>query len=111
DAGTGNTIAFNSGRGVRVGQGEFVTIVGNSSAANGGLGIDLAGDGVTPNDAGDVDIGPNDLQNFPVITAAFAGSTTRVSASLSSLPNADFLLSFYASDAADPSGFGEGQRY
>ena len=34
--------------------------------SNGGLGIDLSANGVTPNDPGDGDAGPNDLLNFPL---------------------------------------------
>jgi hypothetical protein len=52
------------------------------------------------------------LQNFPVITFAQAGSSsTVVSGSLNSLANTHFVLDFYASAAADPSGYGEGQRW
>jgi len=42
--------------------------------SNGGLPIDLGGDGPTANDPGDFDTGPNNLLNYPVITAS-AGST------------------------------------
>jgi hypothetical protein len=46
-------------------------IVGNSIFANVLLGIDLGNDGVTGNDDGlDGDIGPNNLQNFPVLVSA-----------------------------------------
>ncbi len=46
-----------------------VTITQNSIFDNSGIGIDLLGTGVTPNDVGDVDAGPNGLQNFPIITS------------------------------------------
>jgi parallel beta-helix repeat protein len=112
--GEGNTIAFNTGVGVLVDPVEGFSghrIRGNSIHSNGGLGIDLRGDGVTANDPGDADTGPNQLQNFPVLSVALAGASTRVSGNLNSAANATFNLDFYASAAADPSGFGEGARY
>ena len=72
--GAPNTIAHNLGAGVFVGSGTGNAILSNSLFANLGLGIDLATDlgpdGVTANDAGDADAGPNNLQNFPVIAIA-----------------------------------------
>jgi hypothetical protein len=64
----GNTIAFN-GVGVRVvgNTTDRVTISENSMFGNSGLGIDLLPAGVTPNDSGDGDEGPNDLLNVPVL--------------------------------------------
>lgn len=110
-AGAGNTIAFNGGRGVNIRSGDHITVLGNAIFSNGGLGIDLGNDGVTLNDPGDVDTGSNQRQNFPVISQALAGPTTRVIAALDSQPNITYLVSFYASAVADPSGHGEGQRY
>ena len=46
-----------------------------------------------------------------MITEALAGSTTQVVATLNSAANASFLISFYESAQADPSGFGQGQEY
>jgi hypothetical protein len=66
---------------------------------------------VTLNDLGDADAGANELQNFPVILQAVPGASTHVSVTLDSLPDSDFLISFYASDVADPTGFGQGRRY
>ena len=60
----GNVIAFNGGAGVSVQGGNAQ---GNAIHSNAELGIDLNNDGVTPNDPGDADSGPNGLQNFPEI--------------------------------------------
>src|SRR5262249_56440444 len=78
-----------------------------------GLGIDLGADGVTLNDPGDTDSGANNLQNFPELKAALALLTkTRVSGKLKTqLANSTYTLDFYASPKADPSGYGEGQRW
>jgi titin len=112
-AGAGNIIAGNVQSGVRI-LGSTTTgnsIRGNSIHSNGGLGIDLGGDGVTANDAGDADSGPNNLQNFPVLSAAVPGASTAIAGTLNSQPNTTFKVDFYASATADPSGYGEGQRY
>jgi hypothetical protein len=81
---TGNTVGTESAgllaygnalAGVRVGSApndaatHSNSIVG-SIYGNGGLAIDLGGDCVTGNDAGDVDQGPNGLLNFPLVSSA-----------------------------------------
>ena len=78
--------------------------------SNGNLGIDLGGDGITPNDTNDPDGGPNNLQNFPVITAAMSGSIS-ANITLNSMPNTAFRVEVFSSVAADPSGNGEGQTF
>ncbi len=113
-SGEGNIIAFNSESGVLLDDvegGTGLTIRGNSFHDNGGLGIDLGGDGVTANDSGDSDTGVNGLQNFPELTTVIGGSSTQVSGRLNSSAQTTFTLDFYASAMADPSGFGEGSRY
>jgi hypothetical protein len=110
--GAGNTIAFNGGNGVVVLSGTAKSILSNAIFGNGGLGIDLGGDGVTPNDAGDTVFGPNFLQNFPVLTGVtIGGGTTTLTGTLNSTPGDLFLIQFFASAAADPSRFGEGQTF
>jgi hypothetical protein len=119
-AGAGNIIAFNEGPGVLVVPGTTgAAVLGNSIFSNNGLGIDLGGseiptfgDGVTPNDACDVDIGPNNLQNFPVITSApiAAGSVT-ISGTLNSVARTTYRIEFFSSVAGDVSGNGEGQTF
>jgi Ca2+-binding RTX toxin-like protein len=77
-----------------------------------GLGIDLADDGVTPNDAGDADPGPNDLQNFPELTYAGSGSgRTRIEGTLAGQPSSQYLIEFFSDTSCDPSGFGEGRTF
>ena len=85
-------------------------ILSNSIFSNGGLGIDLQNDAVTANDAGDGDTGPNNLQNFPVLTSVITGSTT-IAGRLTNTPNTTFLLEFFANTVPDPSAHGEGEMF
>lgn len=67
--GKGNIIAYNGGNGITVMTSAelYNTFTENSIHNNSESGIDLFPAGPTLNDAGDVDNGPNDLMNFPVI--------------------------------------------
>lgn len=86
-------------------------ILGNAIFQNAGLGIDLGGDGVTPNDPGDGDTAPNDLQNFPVVTLAYQGSSTTLEGILNSTASTTFSLEFFANGVCDPSDHGEGEQF
>lgn len=115
--GAGNIIANNNnGGGIRVFSGTGNPIRGNSIFANQELGLDLVGgtetNRVTANDPGDTDSGPNNLQNFPVLTnARLSGGNTLVDVSLNSLPGS-YALDFFSNPAgADPSQNGEGQTF
>lgn len=108
-----NTIAYNAGNGVMIALAAASgnQVINNSIFSNVGLGIDIANDGVTPNDAADIDGGPNGRQNFPVITHAAPGSVgqTLVAGTFNSTSGADFTLHFYRSSVVDASGYGEGR--
>ena len=113
-------------------------IQGNSIHDNIGLGIDLGGnpdpypgtgefppntnfmgpDGVSENDPGDSDTGPNNFQNSPQITIAQSGDViTRVWGEFEKQLSSEYTLDFYASSSADAAtsfvvgGFGEGERW
>ena len=108
-----NVIAFNLGDGVRVeGTTPQLTVAENAVFSNGGLGIDVGPDGVTANDTGDGDTGPNGLQNFPELSsAAVSGGQTSVAGSLNSTASTALIVRFYASGGCDGSGSGEGERF
>jgi len=131
DTNARNIIAFNGtdpnsggsqGTGVTIGtSGTFVNnaVLGNSIFSNASLGIDLsiAFDGpfgVTLNDVGDADTGPNNLENYPTIatvTTGGYGSTVTLTGALDSTPNTTFRLEFFSNVAGDGSGFGEGKTF
>jgi hypothetical protein len=123
---TRNTIAFTGVRrplvhsyGIGLGDTDRVTISRNAIYGNEWFGIDLGGDGLTPNDPGDAlsgpdpDEGPNGLQNFPVLDRAeLVGGALSLAGTLSSNRGERFTIELYASSECDPRvGHGEGERF
>lgn len=129
----GNVIAFNDGSGVWVPvlfdpfpsgpaaapQGGAplpfagnVTILKNNIFSNADLGIDIGPAGHLANDngTGDADVGPNGLQNAPVLTSAVVGST-KIAGTFDSTPTRDFRVEFFTSSTCDASTFGEGRVF
>ena len=111
-----NVIAYNAQTGVAVTGNSTTgnTIRFNSIYNNGGIGIDLGSnpqyDGVQVNHAGTTS-GPNNLQNYPLITAATPGSTTVISGTLTSLASTTYTLDFYADSTPDITFYGPGLIY
>ena len=111
-----NTIAFNGKDGVEVGTNlsKGNAISRNSIFSNAGLGIDLVGGvedaaGRTANDPGDVDAGPNALQNKPVLSSAktVSGKTT-IKGTLKSPPfdGLGYTIEFFSNPSGD-----EGKKF
>jgi len=73
----------------------------NSIYNNTQLGIDLSNDGITANDNGDGDTGPNDLMNFPFITRANVQGGALV---VSGIAPANSIIEFYIADASGLEG-------
>ncbi|MEO8016527.1 MAG: right-handed parallel beta-helix repeat-containing protein [Pseudomonadota bacterium] len=113
-----NLVRDNAGPGVLVMNANGTQISQNSFISNGGLSIDLdprvidpnslgAAQGVTINDNGDADAGPNSLRNFPVVVSATLIGTEL---SLVGFARPGSAIELYIAQA-DPSGFGEGLTY
>ena len=111
--GEANIIAFNGKSGIHVNFGTGQTIRGNAIFNNAGLGIELGFPvSPSPNDPGDADTGPNDYQNFPVLTGGLATTTNvTIQGTLNSMPNTSYDLDFYANLLPDSTGYGEGRQY
>jgi hypothetical protein len=109
-SGPANTIAYNGSAGVSIASGSGNGVRSNSIFANGDLGIDLWSDGPTPNDPGDGDSGPNNLQNKPILSSAetLSGKTI-VKGKLNSVPilDAAYKVQFFS----NPSGTNEGKKF
>ncbi len=113
-AGAGNTIAYNGGNGVLIGGATTLNnrVAGNRLYSNSLLGIDLGNNGLTANDVGDADMGPNNLQNFPVLTSVSATGT--ISGALDSTAGNSAYpvrIEFFANTACDTGSNGEGEVY
>jgi hypothetical protein len=110
---TRNVFAGNAGGGIRVSAtaAGVVAIGTNHFRANDGLAIDLGIDGVTLNDEGDLDSGPNGRLNFPVFTFALVNSgELSLEGFLESQPGS-YRIRAYSNEEVDPSGFGEGESF
>ncbi len=90
----------------------------NIIAFNDDLGIDLGDDGPTGNDPTDPDLGPDDLQNFPVLTSAVVNSGfITIQGTLNSTPSSIgqppryFLIELFGNAMCDSSGYGEGEQF
>jgi parallel beta-helix repeat protein len=115
-----NQIAFNAFDGIGV-FADFAPALKNRASrnlvfSNGALGVDLGGDGVTPNDPGDADTGPNALQNFPVLSQATAKPDRLVVQGGIDTPNPttvtiELFANRVPSPGGDPSGHGEGATF
>ena len=121
----GNVVAFNHGNaGIIVtdqhGSATGNSIRGNSIYQNGGLGIDLApfsstdgiAYGLTANDEGDGDAGPNGLQNFPEISGVTTdGPSTFISGTIDSgSPERPTRSTFSRAPRATTQGTARGRR-
>lgn len=104
-----NIIAYNGAAGVSLDSVRTVALTDNAIFANSGLGIDVAPDGVNPNDNLDMDEETNDFQNFPVLTAVTA--VDEISGALDSEPSETYRVELFANTSCDLSGHGEGERY
>lgn len=116
--GATNQIYWNGGNGVRLSAsaGSSNPVIPYRIGENGGLAIDLEGgvedgDGVTANDPGDADGGPNDLQNAPVLLGvepcAFQSSSVFcVGVELSGRPHAQQVVALYAGSTCTGPGRG-----
>jgi trimeric autotransporter adhesin len=105
---TGNTIANNTDDGVLVSAGTGNQIIQNLIYANGGKSINLGSPGgPRPNDAGDGDGGPNNGQNYPVLTSAtrdWPGGNTTLGFTLDG-PVGNYRIDVYSNaSSANPGG-------
>jgi hypothetical protein len=109
----GPGVSNNGGAGVLIADTAIVDLSGRFTG-NVGLGVDLAPAGPTANDAGDVDNGPNEGLNFPVITSAVSDGvspTSRIQGTIHSKPNTQIQVLLYLNATCNPSGFGEAGRF
>ena len=112
--GEGNTIAYNCSNGIAIAASTGWPMLGNSIYSNAGLGISLQDLDSTPlpNDVGDGDAGANNLQNYPVITAApITAGFVDLAGTLNSVATTTYRLEFFSGVGCHAAGNGEGRHY
>ena len=90
------------------------SIRGNSIFANGLLGIELGTSGVpSTNILGGSTSGPNDNENYPVITiVSYApGTGTTIAGNINTTPNTQVSIDLYSDTVEGQGGYGQGQTY
>jgi hypothetical protein len=109
----GPGVSGNAGAGVLIADSAIVDVSGRFTG-NLGLGVDLAPAGHNINDAGDVDSGPNEGLNHPVVTSAVSDGvspSSRIQGTIHSKPNAQIQVLLYLNSACNASGYGEAGRF
>jgi len=110
----GNFIDHNATAGVWISPsgGAGNRVLDNSFHGNGGVDIDLAQAGPSDNQPTNPGVGPNALQNWPVLTGATrsnaGGGVLAVTGSLHSAPNTTYRLDLYYGPACSSSAAGRG---
>ena len=114
-AGTANVISANVGAGIAVLGAATVdnAFLGNVLERNGGLGIDLNGDGVDAVGEPDADPGANSGIGRPTITRVGTDENGRVEirGEIETTPDTLVRVDVYATGSPDPSGHGGAQRH
>jgi len=111
--GIGNNLPWNYGVDLSIGN----RITQNSIYDNGELGINLMPFGatgwVTLNDPGDIDSGPNNLMNYPVLASAKATpGRLIVKGTIDTQDPREVVLEFFANSVPDDAtGYGEGEIF
>jgi parallel beta-helix repeat protein len=103
-----NIVTSNGDAGIAVASGVGNDFLANPIYGNGALAIDLGADGVTPNDPLDPDLGPNRLQNKPVLVSTGPGptpDTTVVKGTLDSVAGVKFRIDIYVSPSCGSAGY------
>ncbi|MEZ5476638.1 MAG: right-handed parallel beta-helix repeat-containing protein [Thiolinea sp.] len=115
-AGEGNVIAHATLHGLMINSSTTpmttVSVLGNRIFNNADHGIDLGGNGVTANDAGDGDNGPNGLLNYPELQQVLQkGGDVEVRYELD-VPAGNYRIEFFDNPSGvDPTGHGEGEVF
>ena len=108
NSGAGNVIAFND-TGIEVTDAFGNAILGNSIFSNATLGISLD---AQLNDVGDLDDGPNEKLNYPLLESlTVAGGTSTIQGAYSGRANTKLRLEFFSNAKPSPSFYGEGQTF